>query len=1115
MKKHTRSRLLATTFIAGVTWAASLPAVAQSTQLPGVTVQGQADQDATEIGEVVVTGSRIRRDPTNAPTPLITVDRETLLATGQSTVIDYLATIPALQNSVVPSDTTGSNLGDGGLSLPNLRSLGSGRTLTLVDGRRHVGSNGGSLAVDIDVIPRLLIENIEIVTGGASSVYGADAVSGVLNFVLRKDFEGLEIDANYGMINQDGQANKRISLLAGANLLDDRLNVYAFGEYEDIDEVQVLDIDWLESAYGLIGLDADPATLPYDGVIDAGLFSGLRTLQRPRWGQTTLANMQQPSALLDPDVPLTNCNTTSGTGFRSANCFSVDPTKTYVFDGTTARLANFGQRVGNTGANRPNNIGGDGDNASQFGQISRVPSSESSRFQVGANYRVTDNIRAVVEAKYVNEDTFDISQPVFYDFIISDRSPNTNIQPAYNGFNQFGLRLSDNAFLPANLRTAIQTNMLTPYADGTPNAPGVAGTPVSAAFARHTLFGPNRTQDNNRELSRFVAGLNGDLDQVSFVKNISWDLSYVYGQVDVRNTEGGTDNLRFLLASDAVVDTAGVLGTPGAIVCRARILQAQGQPLRDDFFGGADLRDTKNGRDSISSCVPLNVFGQGNQSAAALSYIDAAINVRERNEQEQAIASISGQLWDFFGAGPIGVAVGAEYRREYTEAVGRDADTAGRSLFLNTGPDFPGAEYTSDEFFAELSVPLFQDSWAGEYAEISGSYRTADYSHVGKTDVYGVNFVYRPIQDLAFKTSFNTSVRVPNLSENFGPFGQTFANAFVDPCATLNINSPNLAADIRANRIANCTAQAQAKGLTFDFAGATLTNVDDFNPNYGSGVAGVTGGNPFLKPEESESFTFSMVLEPRFVPNLSIVLDYYEIEITDVIAEVLAQVAANNCVSGPSLNNAACDTIFRNNPGIPFGLGAPLNDPIGGFIEGSINYAKLQTRGLDFTARYQFDTEEMLNRNWGRFDYSIRGLWLLEQKQFLDSTNAANFVEQSSLQIGSQVWPRVRFSSSLTWTPNDTWSVNWTADFQTASDSILPRNFVLNPDSRPTEFLNTGNFTRHDFTVRYNVADDLSMRFGVVNAFDQEQARYLGSNQISNFDSFGTRFFIGLNYRPF
>ncbi len=1098
-----RKYLFGTTILMGV-MAMSAPAMAQS--------QPAQDPEAVEVEEIVVTGSRIRRDPTNSPTPLIQVEREALLTTGQATVIDYLAKIPALANSLVPSDTTGAGLGDGGLSLPNLRSLGAGRTLTLVDGRRHVGSNGGTLSVDVDTIPRLLIENIEIVTGGAAAVYGADAVSGVLNFILRKDFEGLEIDGNVGMVNQDGQLNTRFSALGGINLLDDRLNLYAFGEYEHLDMVRPLDIDWLRNATNLFGIDADPTATPSDGDIDSALFSGYRTLQRPRWGQTTLVNNQPASPLGDPDVPFATCGNPLTGSITNGNCYSVDPTRTYVFEGANARLANFGQRIGNTGTNRPNTIGGDGDQPAEFSTGTIFPESTSQRYQVGANFKVTPNITAYLEAKYVDEDTIDISQPVFYDFYISDRFSPTAIQPAFNGFNQFSMRLSDAAYLPETLRAAIRANTLTTFTAPTATQGGLATTTIAAPVARHTLFGDDRSQVNNRQLMRYVAGLSGDIDQFSFVKNINWDISYTYGEVEIINREEAVDNLRFALAADAVRDTAGVLGTPGAIVCRARILNAQGRPLDDYFLAGTtDLRQSQNGRDAVSQCVPLNVFGRGNQSAEALAYTRAFINVTERNEQEDAIASVSGELWDFFGAGPLGAAIGAEYRREYTEGVGRDRDTAGRSLFLNTGPDFPGAEYDSTEYFAELSMPLFRDSFLGEYAELSASYRKADYSTVGEVEVYGFNLVYRPIADIAFKTSFNSSVRVPNLGENFSPFSQTFQNGFVDPCATANITAAGLAADIRANRIANCTALAAQQGRTFDFAGTTATNVDDFNPLYTSGIAGVSGGNPFLQPEESESFTFSTVLEPRFIPNFSLVLDYYEIEITNVIASVSAQTAANNCVSGPGLNSAACDTIFRLNPQIPFGLGNVPGHPIGGFIQGSINYAALTTRGLDFTARYSYDFEEMMGRNWGRLDFNLGGLWLIEQQQFLDSTNPANFVELSSLNS----FPRVRFNSGVTWTPNETWSFNWSTDFQTAQDLVQSRTFVSNIDQRPAYTNDTGNFTTHDFTVRYNARDDLSIRAGVVNIFDKEQAPWLGTGINSHFDSFGTRFFIGFNYRPF
>ena len=1091
--------------------AMSLPAMAQTAPAdqrpPSTTSVPDVDVNGTSVlDEVVVTGSRIRRDPVNSATPLIQVSRDQLLTTGQSTVIDYLATIPALSNSQVPSDATGV-LGIGGLSFANLRSLGAGRTLTLVDGRRHVGSQGGSLSVDVDTIPRLLIQNIEIVTGGASSVYGADAVSGVLNFVLRKDFEGLEIDANYGQINQDGQANQRISALIGHNFFDDRLNLYAFGEYEKLDAVNSLDIDWLKNSRGLIGVDADPAAARIDNDIDNRIFSGYVTLQRPRWGQTTLANNQQASALNDPDVPFANCALTVS-GLTASACYSVEPGRTFVFDGTTARLANFGTRIGNTGANRPNNIGGDGDNPATFSTITRVPKSESQRYQVGATFKLTDNITATAEAKYVTEDTSFSSQPDFYDFIIRNGVVSSaEVQPAY-GFNVFGISLADNAYLPSNLRTAIQNNTITVYNAPTAGAASTVNRVVAAPYARHTLFGEDRDQVSNRELQRYVVGLDGNYDRISFVKNVNWNLSYTYGQVDVKETETGTDALRVLLGSDAVVDTAGVLGSPGAIVCRSRIIAANGGVVDDYLIGNNDLRDSAVGAAAVAQCQPLNVFGQGNQSQAARDYINAQVDYTERNEQEDGIVSVSGQLWDFWGAGAIGVAAGYEHRREYTEAVGRDASTAGRVLFLNGGPDFPGAEYQSDEYFGEVSLPLFRDTFLGEYAELSGSYRSFDYTTAGKGDVYGVNLIYRPIRDITFKTSYNTSFRAPDLGENFSPLGQTFANGFVDPCATANIIVQN--ADIRANRVANCTALAQQQGRTYDFNGVTATNTDDFVPMYdGGGVSGVTGGNPFLTPEESKSFTFSTVLQPRFIPNFSLVLDYYEIEITQVIAFISAQTAANNCVSGPGLNSAACAVIFRNNPTVPFGLGAPANDPIGGFIEGAGNYAALTTRGLDFTANYGFDFDEMTGHDWGRLDYRIAGSWLIEQENFLDPAVPSNFTSDR----GNLFFPNVRFTSSLTYTPNDTWSVNWTADWQSANNIQRLRDVVVNVDNREPEYNNTGNFVRNDFTVRYKMSDGLALRAGVVNAFDAEQSPALGQTLYSNFDPYGRRFFVGLNYK--
>ena len=176
-----------------------------------------------------------------------------------------------------------------------------------------------------------------------------------------------------------------------------------------------------------------------------------------------------------------------------------------------------------------------------------------------------------------------------------------------------------------------------------------------------------------------------------------------------------------------------------------------------------------------------------------------------------------------------------------------------------------------------------------------------------------------------------------------------------------------------------------------------------------------------------------------------------------------------------------------------------------------MNLAALTTRGLDFSARYSLDTEEAFGVNMGRFNYSIGGLWLIEQENF---TNVADPTDGT--EIGSTIfYPRVRLTSSLTWSPNDIWSVNWSMDWQTAQNSTFYRDNLTNLDTRPIDTFNTGNFARHDFTVRWNARDDLSVRMGVVNAFDAEQPRYLGGSLLSNMDPYGTRFFVGLNYRPF
>ncbi|WP_168193612.1 TonB-dependent siderophore receptor [Caulobacter sp. FWC26] len=246
--------LLATTMLGSLAAFAPTLALAQTAPAP-------AAQDSTAVEEVVVTGSLIRRNPLNSPTPLIQVGQEEIQQSGEINIVDYLADIPALQNSQVYEDTTGGFVGIGGLAFLNLRNLGSGRTLVLVDGRRHVAGAPGGASVDVDTIPSSLVRRVEVTTGAGSALYGADAVSGVVNFIMRDDYEGVEMDAAIGQLSQNtSQYNKRLSITAGKNFMDGRLNVYGYAETQRSDVLfdKDLEISWIQKNARLLTLDVDP-----------------------------------------------------------------------------------------------------------------------------------------------------------------------------------------------------------------------------------------------------------------------------------------------------------------------------------------------------------------------------------------------------------------------------------------------------------------------------------------------------------------------------------------------------------------------------------------------------------------------------------------------------------------------------------------------------------------------------------------------------------------------------------------------------------------------------------------------------------------------------------------
>lgn len=221
-------------------------APAQDEDTAATQPSASAQDEATTLDAMVVTGSRIRREPGfEGPAPITMVDAETIRASGHTQVADLMNQLPSF--AVSQSDQTSNNpdVGNVGINALDLRGMGVQRTLTLVDGRRQVPSIPGTSGVDVSMLPASLIERVEVVTGGASALYGADAVNGVVNFILKKDFDGLQGGVRYGDSSRGDMGSWSADVLFGKNFADNRGNFTLYGFWEkDNGEVSGQDRPW-------------------------------------------------------------------------------------------------------------------------------------------------------------------------------------------------------------------------------------------------------------------------------------------------------------------------------------------------------------------------------------------------------------------------------------------------------------------------------------------------------------------------------------------------------------------------------------------------------------------------------------------------------------------------------------------------------------------------------------------------------------------------------------------------------------------------------------------------------------------------------------------------------
>ncbi|WP_332872640.1 TonB-dependent receptor domain-containing protein [Allopontixanthobacter sediminis] len=942
------SKLYACTSVIGL-FAAAVPIAAHAQDEAAPVSSEEVEEDgAASVTDtsIVVTGSRIRRPNLESTVPITSVAGEQFFQQGQTNVGDTLNDLPQLR-STFAQQNPGLGIGIAGLNLLDLRGLGTQRTLVLVNGRRHVPADilNNAVSVDTNSIPNDLIERVDIVTGGNSAVYGSDAIAGVVNFVLRKNFDGIQVRGQAGVTEEGFGGNQYLSAMFGKNFADGRGNVTLHGEYARTDRVFASDVPAFRSNDNYLVVDADGGTGIVnggDGVPDRNFFTGISTSTIHVRGLVPINQRNQPNAGLCGNATTAN-NGGPNTAGPAFNC-------TYIFTPEGRLVAQTGARFG-TGINS-SIIGGNGQTGREGELVSVLPFTERYNFNLLSQFEFSSAAEVFLEAKWNRVNAI-----------------GNNAGPSFNqgtgGTTDFRERARlDNPFLNPADRTTLANLILAsgcrpsltvtcPAAGNLTAADIVAVNNGSYRFVNSRSLADVGLRDAEfqRDTYRVVGGLRG-----SFNDDWNYELSVNYGKFkEATTSDGFIDRQRFALALDA-----GRNPLTGAIQCRSQYDPASAVPLVG-FAAPAAANAARLAAD-IAACVPYNPFGSPDNSAS-VDYFARTFTTTASLDQLVVSGFVSGDMSQLFElpGGPISFALGGEYRREKAFYEQDPFVTDGFTNAVSI-PTFAPDAFEVKEVFGEVRIPLLSDQPFFEELTLSGAGRVSKYQgSVGTVYAYNAGIDYAPIDDVRFRANYSRAVRAPNVSETGFPLVPNFSNGFIDPC-----NPAVIGTGIRA---ANCLADIGAATL------ATFTNVTQSLPI-------VSGSNPNLTVETSDSYTYGVILQPRWVPGLSLSVDYYDINVKGVIASVGAQGIVNSCYDSATLDNVFCDQFTRfRGPGA-----GPLGEDPGrilgnSLINAPLNFASRKRRGVDVNMSYQ--------AKFGDVDFSTSLIYThnLESSNFQDPTN--------------------------------------------------------------------------------------------------------------------------------
>ena len=993
MTNRLRGQLLATTLLAA---AFAVPAVAQTPDNPSTATctanpatpgcanaAGQtsaATTPATADGDVIiVTGSRIARPELQSSVPISVVGSDLIGRTNASNIQDVLGTLPSVGQNISRTSSNFSNTGNGQATV-NLRNLGSSRTLVLINGRRTVGIAGSSSA-DLNNIPSDLIDRVEVVTGGASAVYGSDAIAGVVNFILLDKFEGLKLHGQNTISDKGDTSRQLASITAGIAFGGGRGHFVVNGTYDN----------------------------------DQGLRSADRSFS-------------------ERDIP-------NRSSFAAQGLFSVSPNGTangtnFTTDGDTYTFDGLNNVKRYQGANI------DGYNRNSQRYLS-VPV-ERILGTALLSYDFADNITGYAEGFY-NKTR---SSAGLEATALSNLGANPITK--FDGSALDGISIN-NPFVPAAIRAAAIAN-------------GVTVIP----FRRRSVDIFSRSNRDDRDYYRGVVGVKGKIGD-----RFNFDLSYEHSE-----SKDHTQSQDVSAGAYGAALNAGRDGS-GNIVCLDAAARAAG-------------------------CVPINIFGFNTVSPAAAAFVQTYIGPTvtapdgqvlktgqklsfdyvARVKQDVATGTIGGSLFNLPG-GPLGVVVGAEYRRESSSEV----FGPGTQLGLGVGNQISNTvgSFNVKEAFVEAVAPLLKDVPFAHYLGFEGAYRYADYSTVGSVHTYKIGGDYAPTADIRFRAVYAQATRAPNVGELFSSQSQTFP-AVVDPCDQRQGDGDGGA--IRAlpaacRNIPGISATVARAG-SFAYTTAQIQTID-----------GLTGGNLKLKAERSQTLTAGAVLTPHWVRNLSLSVDYYRIKVKDAIGIIGQQVSLDQCFA--TGNPTFCNNIIRDANGFVTRVNG-LNLNTGGYL----------VSGIDIQGRYRTNLDAI--HLPGALDLNVFWTHLLKQEQTpFPGGPVQNEKRQldcySCGRLGSGPLDKIRADATFT---ADAFSFTYTLKYLSAMvDDVASANAIRVPP-----------YAYHDVQASIGIGANKRFEFygGVNNLFDKKPPVFNDTNQVTwpgtqtvadTYDVYGRLLYVG------